>query len=399
MPSSSPRTRQRRRVGPGGREPRAAPLRPAWDVSVRGVPHTWRVGAVLGDVQRGILLALPFTTLGLATLGLVWGGVWSVAVPIQIFVLLPLADAWVGPVRSDEEVPSGAPRWLEHLPAVAVLYQVALVVAGAYVTTRPGTSPAEALALTLSAGTISGAVGIVAAHELLHRRGRVERALSALSLASVAYLHFMIEHAHHHAWAATPKDAAFVGRDTVYRFLFRTIPAQFVRCLRAEATRLGRQGRGPWVPENRMWWVVATPLAVAGALGLLWGAGAALFFAGQAFVAVVLLEIVNYVEHYGLQRGLLASGRYEPVTVAHAWDTRRQLSNYFVFQLERHAHHHANATIPFPQLRFEPAAPQLPAGYSAMILISLVPPLWRAVMDRRLPAAMLPELPETRGHA
>jgi alkane 1-monooxygenase len=320
----------------------------------------------------------------LATAGLALGGVWCLAVPLALFVFVPLLDLVGGTVRGRVE-PSSCVRWLQYLPAAAVVYQVALVVWGAYVVSRPDTQWGTAAALTLSVGLVSGAVGITSSHELLHRARRFERSVSCLGLAFVVYLHFYFEHGHHHAWAATPKDAAFVGRVSVYRFLARTIPQQFLRCVRAETARLGRHRRPAWSPANQMWGVVLVPFAITGAFGALWGAAAVVFFLMQAFIAILLLETVNYIQHYGLERRRLPNGRYEPPSVVHAWDTDRRLSNFFAFSLERHAHHHAHPKRSFVDLTTEASAPQLPACYSAMIMLALVPPLWRQVMDPRVP--------------
>jgi alkane 1-monooxygenase len=133
-----------------------------------------------------------------------------------------------------------------------------------------------------------------------------------------------------------------------------------------------------------MLWVIAAPLAIATALGLAFGAAAVAFFVVQAAVAVTLLEQVNYLEHYGLVRRRRADGRYETVTPRHSWNSSQRLSNWFLFNLQRHSHHHAQVTRHYQELLHVADAPQLPTGYAGMIVVALLPPLWRRIMDPRL---------------
>jgi alkane 1-monooxygenase len=124
-------------------------------------------------------------------------------------------------------------------------------------------------------------------------------------------------------------------------------------------------------------------LAVIDAIAGLAGLG---FFFAQAAVAVFMLETVGYIEHYGLLRQKLPNGRWSPVTVTHSWDVYHRFSNYLEFHLQRHADHHTAPARPHELLRLSPQAPQLPAGYPVMIVLAMIPPLWRAVVDPRLPA-------------
>jgi alkane 1-monooxygenase len=108
------------------------------------------------------------------------------------------------------------------------------------------------------------------------------------------------------------------------------------------------------------------------------------WLAGQAVIGFSLLEAVNYLEHYGLRRQKLASGRYERVRPAHSWNSDTLVTNVFLFHLQRHSDHHTNPRRRYQTLRASEQAPQLPAGYGAMLALALVPPLWRRVMDPRV---------------
>jgi alkane 1-monooxygenase len=133
-----------------------------------------------------------------------------------------------------------------------------------------------------------------------------------------------------------------------------------------------------------MLWVFAAPLAIAAGLGAAYGARGVAFFAVQSIAAFSLLELVNYVEHYGLVRRRLPDGRYERVLPEHSWNASQRISNWYLFNLQRHSHHHANVNRRYQELEHDADAPQLPAGYAVMVLAALVPPLWRRIMDPRL---------------
>jgi alkane 1-monooxygenase len=188
----------------------------------------------------------------------------------------------------------------------------------------------------------------------------------------VLYPHFWVEHNRgHHVRVATDDDPASAARgEALYPFWARSISGGV-----ASAWRLDRRFCG------RAWLGCAAALAAV-AVGL--GMVAALAWVGVALVAVLLLETVNYVEHYGLRRARGPDGRWERVGPRHSWNSEHALGRALLFDLTRHADHHAHATRPFHGLRRMEDAPALPTGYPGMILLSLLPPAFFAVMDRRL---------------
>ena len=97
-------------------------------------------------------------------------------------------------------------------------------------------------------------------------------------------------------------------------------------------------------------------------------------------IGFLLLETVNYLEHYGLQRQQKSSGRYERVRPEHSWNSNHPVGRALLFDLTRHSDHHANPNRKYPVLRHFDASPQLPTGYPGMILLALVPPVWFSVM-------------------
>lgn len=241
----------------------------------------------------------------------------------------------------------------------------------------------ELLGLGLSMGTMTGGIGLPAAHELIHRTGRLARLAGLGLLACVFYMHFAVEHLHgHHRHVATPLDPATARRgEGLWIFLPRSVLGQLRSAWRIERGFRARAGQR----INRLQVYAAVQVGLA--VGIYFLAGpAGLAVAGlQAVTAIVFLEAINYVEHYGLTRTQFANGRYEPVGVHHSWNTPARFTNALAFNLGLHPDHHTRPATPFTQLRHQPDAPQLPAGYLVMIALAALPPLWRRVIDPRLP--------------
>ncbi len=313
--------------------------------------------------------------------------------PVYVFVVFPLLDTLIGidtrnPRTQDEPAIAAEPAYralaLAALPAVALL----LAWGAAAFATLAATSPAAAAEVAVAVGLVSGAIGITYAHELIHKPGALERNVGGILLALVAYGGFKIEHIFgHHVDVATPKDTstAPLGR-SAYRFLLRAWTENPVKAWTLNAYRMRMRGLSPWHWRNELWWWTALTVAVAGGHYTWQGAAGLAYFAIQAFVAVTLLELVNYIEHYGLLRARRADGSYERVTPRHSWNDSHKLSNMVLLNLQRHSDHHAHAARRYPVLRHHDDAPQLPTGYATLILLALVPPLWRRLMDPRVAA-------------
>lgn len=239
----------------------------------------------------------------------------------------------------------------------------------------------------LSVGIVSGAIGITAAHELIHRPTRLEQNAGGLLLASVCYGGFKIEHIYgHHVHVSTPLDAssARLGQ-SVYAFIPRAVFHNVRNAWRLEAERLRRRGLPAWRNEVLLWSLVSAGFALAA--WIFFGTAGLFFFLAQSVVAFCELEAINYVEHYGLARRRTESG-YERVAPVHSWNSSYRLMNWFLLNLARHSDHHAFAARRYQELRHVDEAPQLPGGYAAMVLLALVPPLWFRIIDPRIPPSV-----------
>jgi alkane 1-monooxygenase len=244
------------------------------------------------------------------------------------------------------------------------------------------TSQMGVASLILAVGITTGVFGMLAAHELVHSRSRGERVLGGIMLGGMAYRHFRIAHVHfHHRYAATERDSATARLgEGFYKFLVRTVCGQFVESWQFERMRLNKKN----VFANRAALDLALTIAVFAAVFAVWRLPGLAFFLAQSVVAITVLELFNYIAHYGLTRRAAVPGRLEPLADHHSWNSSNVLVNLLIFNMGRHSYHHRKPSASYQDLQFVRTAPELPAGYAGSILLALVPPLWRRVMDGRV---------------
>lgn len=244
--------------------------------------------------------------------------------------------------------------------------------------------------LVLSLGAIGGILAINPAHELIHRASRFERSAGGVLLAGVCYGAFKTEHVRgHHLHVGTERDTASALKgDSVFSFAPASFLGTVKNAIAIENERLSRMGvksfTWQWFTGHEVLRLNAVSIGTALLLYVIWGWPALALFVMASLIAITELEVINYIEHYGLRRQKIAS-RYEPVQEHHSWNANSQASNAFLFNLQRHSDHHAHAGKDYLHLASVTSAPQLPYGYGLMFLIALVPPLWRRIMDHRVP--------------
>ncbi|MEO1052817.1 MAG: alkane 1-monooxygenase, partial [Bacteroidota bacterium] len=251
----------------------------------------------------------------------------------------------------------------------------------------------EYVGFVFSVAMVTGGIGITVAHELGHKKSGLEKFYSKVLLMTVSYMHFYIEHNKgHHVHVATPKDpATAIKGEHFYKFWWRSVTNGYLHAWKIENERLRRAGKKAFSADNNMIWFTLAPVILATSLTVgfsLWAGRvtweAPIFFFVQSLLAFSLLELVNYIEHYGITRKELKPGIYERVTPIHSWNANQLVSNFFLFQLQRHSDHHANAIKRYQVLKHYDESPQLPAGYPTMIMIASFPPLWFNLMNKRL---------------
>ncbi|CAN5527741.1 fatty acid desaturase [soil metagenome] len=344
--------------------------------------YLWLLGLVVPS--------LAFLAWGLRSL--TGWGVWWWLGPIVVFGVVPVIDLAAGLDRSNP--PDDVIEALEndrYYRWVTYLYlpiQYAALVWGCWMFTHGDLPLVDQAGLALSIGTIAG-IGINTAHELGHKREEHERWLAKIALAQSFYGHFYIEHNRgHHVRVATPEDPASsrLG-ESLYAFLPRTVLGSLRSAWNLEKPRFQRRNTTHWSIHNDVInsWLMSAVLW--GALVLAFGWRVLPFLVVQAVVGLSLLEVVNYLEHYGMRRhrtGEDGTGRYERVLPSHSWNSNNIATNVLLYHLQRHSDHHANPTRRYQTLRDFEESPSLPTGYAGMILLAMVPPLWRRVMDPRV---------------
>jgi alkane 1-monooxygenase len=332
--------------------------------------------------------SLPFLALAAVPM-LQQCGALSLLLPLLLTVFLGL-DALLGDQRPHR--PGGVALAYSLLPRLYIPLQLGMLLWGAVVAGRAG-GAAPFLALAAAVGVVSGVFGMLAAHDAIHSRQPLDRALGLAMLAPLGYMHFRIAHLHgHHRHAATRHDPATARRgESVYRFFARSIAGQWRQAWTIESARIAARG----LPRaaHRMIRYVAIEAALALAVAVALGWRALLFQALVAAIAVLILELFNYVAHYGLLRRDLPEGGREKLRPRHSWNTPRRFNNWALFNGGHHSDHHRAPGRAYQHLHALPATPELPSGYAGSLLLALAPPLWRLVMERRLNAALSPEAP------
>ncbi|SLN40055.1 Alkane 1-monooxygenase 2 [Roseovarius albus] len=327
----------------------------------------------------------------LAIFGAINGG-WTLWVlPLFAWYFFALLDAFLGlnlhnadPQLDDEHL-----NWYRLITVIWAPIQFGLLFGMIwYASDAPNLSTGEKFGLFFGVGVITGTVGINYSHELMHQKDRKERFLGDWLLSMVLYSHFRSEHLLvHHRYVGTPRDPVTARyNEGFHKFFPRVLKQCWFSAFNAEKSMLARKGKD-WTdlsnPFFKYWVMQGAMLLLAFLMG---GFIGLLLFLWQAFVAIWQLELVNYIEHYGLTRKHLGDGKYEHVKPRHSWNAAHKASNWLLINLQRHSDHHYKPDRRFPLLQNYEAteAPQLPYGYPIMTMAAMVPPLWRRVMNKRV---------------
>lgn len=329
-----------------------------------------------------LVILLPFT-------GLYLRGFWVILSPVFLFGLVPLLELLLKgseenykPAEESHLLSNRIYDWLLYLN-LPLLYSLLLYYF--WVVTEVPLSWGEHAGLALSVGMACGAIGINVGHELGHRKAKHERLIAKGLLLGSLYMHFFIEHNKgHHRHVATPKDPASSRKgEVVYAFWFRSVIGGYLSAWRIENSRLIKKGQSPLSFGNQMIQFHVIQLAVIVAVGLFISLQAMIAYLVVSLIGILMLETVNYLEHYGLQRKEIRPGVYEPVKPRHSWNSNHPFGRIMLYELTRHADHHYRASRKYQILRHQEASPELPTGYPGMMLLSLLPPLWFRTMNPR----------------
>lgn len=319
-----------------------------------------------------------------------WQGWWTWFMVIFAFGILPLLDLLL-PISIEnhpesEEESRSKNRFFDFLLYLCLPIVWFFTLSFFKIIGTAELSAFEKTGMVASIGVLIGAMGINIAHELGHRQNAFDQFLAHLLLLPALYQHFFIEHNRgHHKYVSTDRDPASAKRnETVYFFWLRSIIGQIQSAWHLETERLEKLGESRFSIGNGMILYFLMQSAYLLSVGLWFGWQVVPYAVAIAVVAVLMLETVNYIEHYGLHRKLLDSGHPEPVDPRHSWNSDHEMGRIFLFELTRHSDHHFKSTRKFQVLRHLDESPQLPTGYPGSMLLALVPPLWFKVVHPRI---------------
>lgn len=346
---------------------------------------------------RRLQNALPFwLSLGmipLALIGMTYGGWTVLLLPLSSWGLFSILDALTGLNEDNPALDADEDDliWYRLITLVWFPIQFTLLCLMLwYVPLAAHLGMAEKIGLFFGMGVISGTIGVNYSHELMHQKDRAERWMADLLLASVLYSHFRSEHMRvHHLYVGTPRDPVTARYNEGFQ---RYFPRVLIACQRsawkAEKAMLARRDLPAHHRTNPYWRYAALQTGMLIIALILGGPLGLALFLFQAFVAIWQLELVNYIEHYGLTRRHLGEGKYEHVQPRHSWNAAHRASNWLLINLQRHSDHHFKPDRRFPLLQTydEKQAPQLPYGYPAMTFLAMIPPLWKRAMNPRVRA-------------
>jgi len=345
----------------------------------------------VAKVQNALPFALSFLLIPLAIVSAVYGGWAVILLPVVTWYMFSILDLAVGlnTDNADLEATDDDLFWYRMITTAWVPAQF-LTLFGliAYVAPAEHLNTFEKIAIFFGIGVITGTVGINYSHELMHQKNKLERMLGDALLAMVLYSHFRSEHLLvHHRYVATPRDPVTARmNETFYRFYPRVLKQCFQSAWNAEKAMLARKSLPASDLSNPFWKYAGMQLFCLVLAFVLGGwAGIGLFLL-QAGVAIWQLELVNYIEHYGLTRKHLGEGKYEHVQPRHSWNAAHKASNWLLINLQRHSDHHYKPDRRFPVLQTytEADAPQLPYGYPVMTIAAMMPRIWKRVMNPRV---------------
>ncbi len=320
-----------------------------------------------------------------------FGGIWSFSGIYVAFIIIPFIELFYKGTTENLEVEEEDTQLKKYLFDFILYANVpiiwSLLAYFLWTVSQGGLMWWELLGMTSTTGILLGGNGINIAHELGHRNTWYERMFSKILLLPSFYMHFIIEHNFgHHKWISTDKDPASSRlNENIYAFFVRSSVMGYVSAWKISGEQTQRAGFSPYhLIKNPMWGYQLLQIAYLATVVAILGWYVLPFAIVAGILGFLLLEAVNYIEHYGLRRKLLESGRYESVKPHHSWNSNHELGRIFLYELTRHSDHHFKANRKYQILRHFDEAPQLPLGYPGSIILAMFPPLWFAYMNPKV---------------
>jgi len=323
-------------------------------------------------------------------------GTWTYSSALLAFGIIPGLEIFIKPKADNldaiQEVMMLKDKKYDYLLYLGALLHWLLLIYFLHVMNSSSIDWVDRIGMVCSMGVLCGVTGINLAHELGHRKNKNEIRLALSLLLTSLYMHFYIEHNRgHHKNVATLQDPASAQKDeSLYTFWFRSSIGSYLSAWALEEKRLNAEHLPVLSLKNQMVRFTVLQIGFITLIASYFSLQVIFCFMGAALLGGLLLETVNYIEHYGLTRKTTLSGRAERVQPHHSWNSNHPIGRMFLFELSRHSDHHFLATRPYQILRSFEDAPQMPTGYPGMMIIAFIPPLWFKIMNPRIPEGMKP---------
>lgn len=340
-------------------------------------------------ITKSIKYLLVYITPAVVVFSLLSKNSWAYFAIFFVFGLIPFLELFTkGSTKNLEKVEEELikdDRFYDWLLYLLVPLQYILMLLFLSQVSDPFISPSIKVGMMTAFGVSCGVLGINAAHELGHRATKYEQTMSKALLLTTLYMHFFIEHNRgHHKNVSTDDDPASskLG-ESIYAFYFRTIWYSYLSAWKLEKQKLNRSKTPFWSLKNEMIQYHLLQIGLVASIGVTFGWSTLLLFLGSTFIGILLLETVNYIEHYGLRRKKKEKG-YERPQPIHSWNSNHPIGRLLLLELSRHSDHHFIASRKYQVLRHFDESPQMPTGYPGMMLLAFVPPLWFRFMNRKI---------------
>lgn len=333
--------------------------------------------------------AFVFSALAFGILSLIGHGIWKFALPLYAFIFIPVMEQIIPAtgrnLTAEEEEQEAKNPMYDYVLYVMVPVLYGFLIFGMFSLQEEGLTTLELSGRIFSIGLAMVAAGINIGHELGHRPTRHEQFMAKALFLTSLQMHFIIEHNRgHHKRVSTDEDPASARYgELLYAFWLRSWIGGYISAWKLENERLMKKGHSVFSIHNEMIQFEILQILWVAAIGLAAGWITALYFIIAGVIAKLLLETINYIEHYGLGRRKTADG-YERVMPVHSWNSNHWMGRVLLFELTRHSDHHYKASRKYQILKHYEDVPQMPGGYPAMILLSFIPPLWFYVMHRQI---------------
>ncbi len=339
---------------------------------------------------RFLKYASVYVSIAIILCALVFGGPWVFVAPLYVFGFIPLMELvlpqseW-NMSKAEEEI-AKKDRTYDFVVWSVVPLQFAIMFFFLNRLSEGTLAWWEIAGMIFSFGIACGVLGINLAHELGHRNTWYEQTLSKMLLMTSLYMHFFIEHNRgHHKNVSTDEDPASSRYgETIYAFFFRSVKDSWISAWHIEGERLKKVNQSFWSIHNEMLMYQVIQLTLLAVIGVVWGWLVMVYFIAAATIGFLLLETVNYIEHYGLRRKKIDDAYYEKVLPIHSWNSNHPIGRIMLFELTRHSDHHYMASRKYQVLRHFDDSPQMPTGYPGMMVLAFFPPLWFNVMHKQI---------------